>query len=280
MNQNEQLSHIKKPGEKDRISREEFEYRIMEIAKCKRDICYFAEKYFKIINLDIGLTTIKLYPKQKDLLDYFVKEKRCIVLASRQSSKTTTYTIYALWLCMFHNEKRIMLLANKADTVTEIMSRIQLAYEYLPNFLKVAVITWNKQEIIFSNKSAIKGFATASDAARGYSANVVICDEFSFVPNNIASRVFESIYPVISSSKTSQFIIVSTPNGADPNNLYYSIWQQANQKIVGKNKEGWKAFRFDWWDVPGRDQKWKDMTLASIGARRFAQEFGNEFLSN
>lgn len=92
------------------------------------------------------------------------------------SHNTTTYTIYALWLCMFHNEKRIMLLANKADTVTEIMSRIQLAYEYLPNFLKVAVITWNKQEIIFSNKSAIKGFATASDAARGYSANCISPD--------------------------------------------------------------------------------------------------------
>lgn len=266
----EQLSHIKKAGETERISKEEFEKRIIEIARCKRDIKYFAQKYFKIINLDSGLGTIKLYPKQSELLDFFTKEKRCIVLASRQSSKTTTYTIYALWLLMFHCEKKIMLLANKGDTVTEIISRIQLAYEYLPNFLKVGVCTWNKQEIIFSNRSAIKGFATASDAARGYSANVVIADEFSFVPNNIASRVFESIYPVISSSKTSQFIIVSTPNGADPKNLYYSIWQQANQKIKDKNAEGWKAFRFDWWDVPGRDKQWKANTIASIGQRRFA----------
>lgn len=83
MNEKEQLSHIKKPGETDRVSREEFEYRIQEIAKCKRDIKYFAEKYFKIINLDTGLTTITLYPKQRDLLDFFVNEKRCIVLASR-----------------------------------------------------------------------------------------------------------------------------------------------------------------------------------------------------
>lgn len=111
------------------------------------------------------------------------------------------------------------------------------------------------------------------------SHNCVICDEFSFVPNNIANKVFESIYPVISSSKKSKFIIVSTPNGADPNNLYYNLWQQANQKTADKNKEGWKPFRMDWWDVPGRDEHWKDMTMASIGAKRFAQEFGNEFLS-
>lgn len=87
IDQNEQLSHIKKLGEKDRISKEEFERRILEIAKCKRDICYFAEKYFRIINLDVGLTIIKLYPKQKELLDFFVKEKRCLTLASRQTGK-------------------------------------------------------------------------------------------------------------------------------------------------------------------------------------------------
>ena len=173
-----------------------------------------------------------------------------------------------------------MLLANKADTAIEILSRIQLAYEYLPTWLKPAVVVWNKSEIIFSNKSAIKGFATASDSARGYSANCVICDEFSFVPNNIANKVFESIYPVISSSKKSKFIIVSTPNGADPNNLYYNLWQQASQKTAEKNKEGWKPFRMDWWDVPGRDEHWKDMSMASIGQKRFAQEFGNEFLAS
>jgi hypothetical protein len=96
-----------------------------------------------------------------------------------------------------------MLLANKLDTALEILSRIRLAYDYLPSFLKASVLTWNKGEIVFGNMSTIKGFATASDAARGFSANVVVSDEFAFVPNNVASKVFESIYPVISSSKNS-----------------------------------------------------------------------------
>lgn len=110
------------------------------------------------------------------------------------------------------------------------------------------------------------------------SHNCVVSDEFAFVPNNIASQVFESIYPVISSSKNSQFIIVSTPNGADPKNLYYNIWSQANSKETNDKAKGWKAFRFDWWDVPGRDEQWKLNTIASIGQQRFSQEFGNEFL--
>ena len=112
------------------------------------------------------------------------------------------------------------------------------------------------------------------------SHNCVVMDEAAFVPNNIASKVFESIYPVISSSKNSRFIMVSTPNGADPHNLYYEIWQKANSSSSTGNAEGWKAFRFDWWDVPTRDEKWKEQTLASIGELRFAQEFGNEFLTS
>ena len=112
------------------------------------------------------------------------------------------------------------------------------------------------------------------------SHNCVIMDEAAFVPNNIASKVFESIYPVISSSKNSQFIMVSTPRGADTKNLYYDIWCKANSKAADKNTEGWKPFRFDWWDVPGRDEQWKKNTIASIGQQRFDQEFGNVFMTS
>ena len=103
------------------------------------------------------------------------------------SHNTTSYTIFALWTLIFNAEQRIMLLANKADTAIEILSRIQLAYEYLPTWLKPAVVVWNKSEIIFSNKSAIKGFATASDSARGYSANCITGDtkitvRFKYLP--------------------------------------------------------------------------------------------------
>jgi len=56
-----QLATIKKPGEVEKISEEEFERRALEIARCKRDIVYFAEKYYRVISLDKGLHIIKLY---------------------------------------------------------------------------------------------------------------------------------------------------------------------------------------------------------------------------
>ena len=79
----QELASVKKPGKKEYISKEEYEQRVKEIVRCRRDICYFAEKYFKIINLDKGLMTIKLYDKQKELLKFFTNERRCICLAAR-----------------------------------------------------------------------------------------------------------------------------------------------------------------------------------------------------
>ena len=39
----------------------------------------------------------------------------------------------------------------------------------------------------------------------------------------------------------------------------------------------YKPFRVDWWDVPGRDEKWKEQTIANTSVLQFDQEFGNTF---
>lgn len=274
----EELASIKKPGEVEQVTKEEFERRIREIAKCKRDIVYFAEHYYRVINLDKGLHIIKLYDVQKEFLRFLVENNKIICCSGRQQGKSTIYCIYSLWLATFFPEKKIMLLANKAATALELLGRIIIGYEYLPKWLKAAATVVNKGELSFANMSSIRAFASSSDAARGFSCNTVILDEFAFLNKNVADKLFTSMYPVISSSKNGKFIIVSTPNGTD--NLYYEIWQQANSKEVGKNLEGWKSFSMWWWQVPGHDEAWKERQIAAIGAKRFAQEFNNEFIAN
>ena len=277
MEEEQQLATIKRPGEVEKISDEEFQRRVIEIARCKRDIVYFAEKYYRVINLDKGLHIIKLYDIQKEFLKFLVDNNKVICVSGRQQGKSTIYCIYALWSACFSSEKKIMILANKAATALELLGRIEMGYEYLPHWIKPACLVFNKGEITFSNLSSIRAFASSSDAARGFSANCVILDEFAFLQKNIADKLFTSMYPVISSSKNGKFIIVSTPNGTD--NLYYDIWCQANSKEVGKNKEGWKPFEMHWYDVPGHTLEWKERQIAAIGAQRFAQEFDNQFLA-
>jgi hypothetical protein len=181
-------------------------------------------------------------------------------------------TIYALWICCFYEDQRILLVANKEQTAGNIFKRIRLAYELLPNYLKPGVTEYGKTSMALTNGSSIGISTTSSDAGRGDSCNVLILDELAFIPDNLVEDFWRSVYPIISSSKKSKIFIASTPNGTG--NLFHSLYSNA---IDGKNN--WTASRIDWWEIPGRDEKWKTSTIQSLGSREaFAQEFENEFL--
>lgn len=109
MIENHDLATIKKPNEPlGAKTREEFEEMILEIAKCKRDIVYFAENYYRVINLDKGLHVIKLYDIQKEFLRYLVKNDKVICCSGRQQGK-----------CVFRNTK-IKIRNKKTGEIQEI----------------------------------------------------------------------------------------------------------------------------------------------------------------
>ena len=95
-------------------------------------------------------------------------------------------------------------------------------------------------------------------------------DEFAFVENQV--EFYTSTYPVISAGKTTQVIITSTPHGLD---LFYKIWTDAEEC---RNK--FKTIGYDWTVVPGRDEKWKEETLANTSPVQFAQEYEVSFLGS
>lgn len=256
-------------------SQAEFEYTpqmIKEMDKCKNNILHFAENHFFIINLDVGRIKIKLHPYQKRILRSLRDNRFVCLLSSRQAGKTTVMTIYCLWLACFQNDQRILLVANKEETAKEIFSRVRLAYENLPNFLKPGVTEYGKTAMGLANGSRISISTTSSDAGRGSSVNVLVIDELAHIDNSMVEAFWSAVYPIISSSKRSKIFVASTPNGTG--NLFYQLYTDG---MEGTNN--WKTERVDWWEVPGRDDKWKDSTIRSLGSRElFDQEFGNEFL--
>jgi len=239
---------------------------VEEYKKCMDDPAYFARKYCKVINLDRGLVPFNLYPYQEQMFKQFRENRFNIVLACRQSGKSVSASIFILWYAIFQSDKTIAILANKGSTAREMLSRITLALENLPFFLQPGCKALNKGSISFSNNSRIIAAATSGNSIRGLSISLLYLDEFAFV--NDAERFYTSTYPVISSGKQSQVIMTSTFNGVV--NLYYRLWQGAVQGI-----NEYKPFRVDWWDVPGRDEKWKAQTIANTSQMQFDQEFGN-----
>lgn len=243
---------------------------VEDLERARKSILHFS-RFFYIVNLDEGKQPIKLYPYQKRILKALVENRFNVVLASRQIGKTTILTIFALWMICFNDDYRVLLIANKEGTAKNIFKRIRLAYEMLPNFLKPGVINYAKEGMELANGSSIGISTTTSDAARGESINCLLIDEAAFIPSEFMNDFWESVFPVISSSKKSKIFMLSTPNGVG--NLFYNIY---NDSLDGGN--GWHNERVDWWEVPGRDDKWKDMTVKALGSlEAFNQEYGNEF---
>lgn len=247
---------------------------VKELKKAKQNILYFAENFFYIVNLDKGKMKIPLYASQKRVLRSLRDNRFVACLASRQTGKTTMMTIYALWIACFQEDQRILVVANKEQTAINIFSRIRTAYEMLPNYLKPGVVEYGKTSMKLANGSSIGISTTSSDAGRGDSCNVLILDELAFIPNNLVDAFWKSVYPIISSSKKSKIFIASTPNGTD--NLFYKLY------IDGQNKKSnWYAEKMMWYEIPGRDEKWKQETIQSIGSEEaFRQEFDCEFIES
>lgn len=282
--QNELATVKKKNDAVEHVSKEELVWRAQELKRCHDDIIYFANHYYRVISPEVnngrgGLGVITTYPKQNDLLNFLIKYNRAVILAARQSGKSVSYSIFCLWKLCFYPSTSIMLLAQEANTAIDLLGKIRMAYEYLPSFLKPSVETYNKSSITFSNLSSMKAYATASQGARSKSANILIVDECAFVPNNIADDFMSAVYPTISRDPNAKVIFVSTPNGASDKNLFYHTWRLAGESDPN-DIDAWQRFRMDWWDVPGRDEHWKDNQIKSVGIERFNREFGNEFVGS
>ncbi len=245
---------------------------VQEFIKCSKDPVYFIKKYIKIVSLDEGVIPFDLYDLQEVMVNRFHNNRFNIAKLPRQSGKSTVVTSYLLWYVIFNGNVNVAILANKAATAREMLGRLQLSYENLPKWMQQGIIGWNKGSVELENGSRLLAASTSASAVRGMSFNIIFLDEFAFVPNNIAEQFFSSVYPTISSGKSTKVIIISTPHGM---NMYYKLWHDAERK-----KNEYINTEVHWSQVPGRDAKWKEQTIKNTSEQQFRVEFECEFLGS
>lgn len=246
---------------------------VQELLKCSRDPVYFARKYVKIKHPKRGQIPFNLYDYQEELMRSYLNERYNIVLSARQTGKTETSCAFILWFAIFHDTKNILIVSNKSANAMEMISKIQNAYEELPDWLKPGILdtSWNKHECAFDNKSRIMATTTAPDSGRGFAISLLYCDEFAFVRPHIQAEFWDSVLPTLSTG--GNCIISSTPNG--DTNLFAQLWRGA--------EHGTNEFHHTFipWDAaPGRDQKFKETQIGLLGERKWRQEYECEFLSS
>jgi hypothetical protein len=268
------------PGDEIQLTAEE----LVEYAKCLRDPIYFIGHYVKIVNVDAGVTSFTPYQFQADIIKSLESDRFVIAKLPRQCGKSTVIVCgYFLWYVLFHTDVSVALLANTEDTAIMLLDRLKASFELLPRFLKQGVEKYDQKLIKFANKARIRAAATSGSAIRGDTFNIVFLDEFAFVPANIALEFMASVFPVISSGKTTKLFIVSTPNGF---NLFYRLFTDS---LKGQNS--FKNLAYTWRDVffarfPDATESdalaWADEAIKNMAGNRqkFQQEFECDFLGS
>ena len=261
-------SYLKKIGEQIEFTPE----MLKEYMKCADDPVYFAEQYIKIVHVDHGLIPMDMYDYQKDITRKITDSRRVAVLTSRQAGKTTTAVAVILHYILFNEFKTVAILANKGDAAREVLGRVQLAYEALPKWMQQGIEEWNKGNITLENGCKIYAGTTTSSAIRGKSISFLYLDEVAFIEG--FDEFFASVYPTISSGKTTKLLMTSTPNGLN------HFWKTCKGAKEGTN--GYEYVEVMWYDVPGRDDAWKDETLEALDfdIEKFNQEYCCQFLGS
>ena len=245
---------------------------VAEYLKCKDNPVYFAMNYVKIVTLDEGLKSFEPYDFQEKLINNFHDNRFNICKMPRQTGKSTTVISYLLHYVVFNDSVNVGILANKAATARELLGRLQTAYENLPKWMQQGILSWNRGSLELENGSKILAASTSASAVRGMSFNILFLDEFAFVPNHIADSFFASVYPTITSGQNTKVIIVSTPHGM---NHFYRMWHDSEK---GKNE--YVPTDVHWSQVPGRDEVWREQTIANTSEQQFKIEFECEFLGS
>lgn len=266
---------IKKPNVRQSFSEKQIE----ELANCvdpDNGYHFFTQNFFYIQHPVQGKLLFQPYDFQKRLLDAYHGYRFNINMLPRQMGKTTCAAGYLLWYAMFNNDQTILISAHKYTGSQEIMQRIRYAYELCPDHIRPGVINYNKGSIEFENGSRIVSTTTTGNTGRGMSISLLYCDEFAFVPPNIANEFWTSISPTLATG--GKCVMTSTPNSDE--DTFATIWKEANKKFdefgneqdVGIN--GFFPFTCHWSEHPDRNEDWKTLELGRIGEEQFRREYG------
>ena len=260
--------NLKAAGKTVEFTKEQVE----EYLKCAKDPVHFIKEYVRIVSLDEGLVPFSMYDFQEDMVRKIHDNRFVIAKLPRQTGKSTTVISYLLHYILFTQDVNVAILANKLATARELLHRLKLAYEYLPTWMQQGIVEWNKGSIVLENGSKILASATSSSAVRGGSFNMIFLDEFAFVPQGVAEEFFSSVYPTITSGQSTKVLIISTPKGL---NMFYRFWNDAINK-----RNDYVPIEVHWSAVPGRDEKWKEQTIANTSEEQFRGEFECDFIGS
>jgi len=257
-----------------------------EFKKCSTDPAHFISKYIKVTHPVRGLVPFRLYPFQERILSDLENNRFNILRKFRQAGCTTIAAAYSLWMIIFQKHKSVVILSKGDAESTEVLDRIKLMYDELPEFLKPGIVEDNKHTLKLKTQSVIKSRPSGKQSGRSLAGSFLIIDEAAFIEN--IDTIWAAVYPIISTG--GRAFVLSTVNGIG--NWYHEVYQNS---LIGANS--FNAIDIRWQEHPeysftegfeslyeemaekGLDiHKWEATTRANMPTKQWLQEYECSFL--
>jgi len=240
-----------------------------EYMKCVDDPVYFMRKYCTIQHPQRGKMKFDLYPFQEDCLKQFHENRYNIILKSRQLGISTLSAGYSLWMILFHADKNVLVIATGKDTAKNLVTKVRVMFEGLPQWLRTGTEEINKLSIRFTNGSQIKAIASNESAGRSEALSLLILDEAAFIDK--VDVIWTAAQQTLATGGDT--IVLSTPNGVG--NWFHQQWVGAED---GTNE--FNTIQLHWSMHPEREQKWRDEQDKILGPSKASQECDADFLTS
>lgn len=210
----------------------------------------------------VSIIPFHLWTSQREVLQIIKNKTQIILLKARQLGISWLCISYALWLCLFHENKLVMVFSKDQDSANEMIRRAKGMYQRLksrPCDLTIDNVT----TIGWSNGSRIKSFAATEDAGSSYTASLTIIDEFAKM--RYADALYTSVKPTIADG--GRMIVISTARGEG--NPFHQLWSAA-----AKGQNRFTALFMPWNARPDRTAEWYTQQEAdAISSAHHRQEY-------
>lgn len=146
-----------------------------------RDTRYYLENFCKIKTKEKGLQPFVLNDAQKDLYNALERNKRVIILKSRQLGFSTAVTGYFYHKTITTPGTNTALIGYNSDMTAELLDKVKTFYRSTPDALKPTIQYNSKYEISFPKiDSKIIVLPSTENVGRGYTLNFCLCTELAF----------------------------------------------------------------------------------------------------
>ncbi len=206
----------------------------------------------------------------KDYQAAFLRDssKRIVLRWSRQSGKTTSLALRSIWFALAHPKTLTLIVAPTLRQSMIVSDRIQ---DFLWNMPKESGLVDRVQRttIRFTNGSRIVALPNSPQLLRGYTANMVICDECAFFKDD-QLVFFNVLYPMLSTTDGT-LIASSTPWSKE--SVFYRFCQA--------NEFSKHVVTFEDVQRTGLStQSFIDEQRALLPLERFQREYMSEFVED